>query len=718
MRSIFTHMSWLLFAFTASSSNEAGEGLTDGSGHWAFQAIADAALPVVKTAAWIQSPVDTFVLKELERRELTPTHPADKRTLIRRATFDLIGLPPTPEEVDAFVQDDSPDAFSSLVDRLLASPHYGERWGRHWLDVVRYADTAGCNSDFPIPQTYRFRNYVINSFNRDKPYDVFIQEQVAGDLMPACGEAQKHERIIATGYLALTLRFGSDVITFPRHLMIEDTINNLGRAVLALNIQCARCHDHKFDPISTADYYGLYGIFDSSRYPFPGIETLKVQRDFVPLISATDYDELVKPYNDEVGVLEARRKELTKRLQAVEEKLKEGRAALLEENLDAETRARLEEEVGKNQKKRTEIFPKWIEAGKAFSETAQAKKPVVADAYAMADAAPKNAKIHIKGDPKKLGDEVSRGFPAILGGERVSEDSQSSGRLELSKWLTRAANPLTSRVMVNRLWQYHFGKGLVKTPNDFGRQGRVPTHPNLLDYLATRFIANNWSIKAMHRLIMLSSTYQLDSRGQDQNARIDPNNAYFWKFNRQRLVAESVRDSMLFIGGGLDRSSSTTPHPFPDPKEWDYTQHEPFNAVYESRLRSVYLMVQRQSKHPLFAVFDGPDPTSSTGKRTTTTTPIQALFMMNDPFVHEHAGHFSRRILTESVKDASRVQRAFELTLSRPPTKDELSESVDYLARIRERLVALDVASEEHEIRTWESFARAMLRTNEFIYID
>ena len=683
--------------------------------HWAFQDIADPEPPHVHSPEWAESPIDLFVLAELERRDLEPTGRADKRTLIRRATFDLIGLPPTPAEVAAFASDTAPDAFSRLVDRLLASPHYGERWGRHWLDVARYADTAGCSSDFPVPQAYRYRNYVINAFNRDKPYDIFLQEQISGDLMPVRDTEQAYERIIATGYLAMTMRFGAAVIDNPRHLMIDDTIDNLGRSILGLNIQCARCHDHKFDPVSTADYYGLYGIFDSTRYPFPGVETLKVQRDFVPLIAKEEYEKLVGPYNAEVSVLEEKRKELTAELQAIEKAIKKARSALEKEGLDAAERARLEARVGEYQEKRGEIFPKWIEAGKVFSETAQAKKPEVDDAYAVADATPVNAKIHVHGDPKNLGDTTPRGFPAVLGGDKVLQGSQSSGRLELGQWLTRSTNPLTSRVMVNRIWQHHFGRGIVDTPNDFGRQGRPPTHPRLLDYLARRFVRSGWSVKTMHRLLMSSATYQLTSTGKSSNESVDPENKYFWRFNRRRLDAESVRDAVLAVSGALDRSVPQSAHPFPDPKAWNFTQHKPFNAVYDRPVRSVYLMVQRQSKHPFFAVFDGANSTTSTGKRTTTTTPIQTLFLMNDPFIHEHSRNFARRLRTERGDDLSRVQRAFELTMGRSPTSTEIAASKIFLERVRGKFAK---TSKDRDDRAWASFARAMLRTNEFIYVD
>ncbi len=397
-------------------------------GHWSFQPVREPAVPQVADKRWPLTPVDHFILAKLEANGLRPVEIADRRALVRRATIDLIGLPPTPEEVDEFVNDPASldEAFRHVVERLLASRHYGERWGRHWMDLVRYADTAGDNSDYPVPQLYLYRNYVIQSFNADKPYDQFLREQIAGDLLSAESPEQQNEQTIATGYIALSRRFGSIIDGYPQHLTIEDTIENLGRTVLGLAISCARCHDHKFDPISQADYYGLYGIFNSTRYPFPGIELDKKPRDFVSL-------------------------------------------------------------------EKTASSPGGL-------------------AYAVAEGKTGDARLHRRGDPKNPGDVVPRKFLDVLGGQRLSEDvAKTSGRLQLAHWLTDPANPLTARVMVNRIWQYHFGRGLVETPSDLGTRGLPPTHPELLDYLAARFVEDGWSIKNMHRLIMQSQAYQLSS---------------------------------------------------------------------------------------------------------------------------------------------------------------------------------------------------------------
>ncbi len=483
---------------------------------WAFQPLARPALPASPTT---DNPVDAFILRKLHAQGLALAPPADRRTLLRRATFYLIGLPPTSEEIDAFLADTSPEAFAKVIDRLLASPHYGERWGRHWLDVVRYADTAGETADYPVPEARLYRDYVIASFNRDKPYDEFLREQIAGDLLAAADPREHYaERITGTGFIAISRRFGFDPQNY-HHLTIQDTIDTLGQAVLGLTLGCARCHDHKYDPVTREDYYALYGIFASTKYAFPGSEEKHRPADMVPLTSAVK------------------------------------------------------------------------------------SKTAVPVAYGVVEGKPHNARIHIRGEPRELGPEVPRRFLTILGGDTLPKNATGSGRRQLADWLTRPANPLTPRVMVNRIWQHHFGVGLVATENDFGLRGKRPSHPELLDYLAMRFQQSGWSIKAMQRLIMLSATYRQAS-GRDGPA--DPENRLLSHFPRRRLDAESIRDAMLMLGGNLDRSPGG-PHPFPPVAQWSFTQHNPFSAVYDTPKRSVYLMTARLKRHPYLALFDGPD---------------------------------------------------------------------------------------------------------------
>ena len=635
---------------------------------WSLKPLTQPAPPQVKDPAWPANEIDRFLLARMDSAGLSPAPDAEPRTLIRRITYALTGLPPTPEEVEAFVNDCRENSsfvirhssLSPLIDRLLASPAYGERWGRHWLDVVRYADTAGDNSDFPIPQMHRYRDWVIAAFNRDLPYDQFVREQIAGDLLGGEGD-ERLQRIIATGYLANARRFGSRVSDYPQHLTIEDTIDNLGRTFLGLTVNCARCHDHKFDPITAQDYYALYGILKSTRYPWPGIELEQRQRDFIPLVA---------PEN--LAAAEAAKREFEKeqkRLEKEVEKLKDA----------AKTAAE-----------------------KALADHAKTRPPFET-AYAVADAAKReDAALQFKGDPAKPGERVKRRFLTVLGGAEVT--SAESGRRELAGWLTSKENPLTARVIVNRVWQAHFGTGLVPTPNDFGKQGRPPSHPELLDWLASQLIADGWSIKKLQRRILLSHAYRIAGTRIEAAIAKDPNNELLSAFPRRRLDAESLRDTLLTLGESLDRTPAG-PHPFPPQAQWKFTQHNPFKEVYASNRRSVYLMTQRIQRHPYLAIFDGADPSTSTPSRLTSTTPLQALYLLNDPLLHEQAQRFAARITTTASDDTQRIRRAYLLALSRPPTREE--------SETAHRFLKTAPAAE-----AWPALARVLFRLNEFVYVD
>jgi hypothetical protein len=655
------------------------------SEHWAFQPVRTHAVPRTANARWAANDIDRFIVGRLEERGIQPGPAADRRTLIRRATFDLIGLPPTREEVDAFVNDRAPGAFERVVDRLLSSPHYGERWGRHWLDLVHYADTAGDSADYPVPQAYRYRNYVIESFNQDKPYDRFLREQVAGDLLPATSAEEKQALIIATGFIASARRFSVEPAS-AMHLTIEDTLDTIGKSVLGLSLSCARCHDHKFDPISMRDYYALYGIFSSTRYPYPGSEEKKRQSDFVHLLSDTEWQARHKLESDERARLDTEVSRLEKRIDLMKK-----------EGLDDRE---LRRELRPIRQKRDDLV---------------ASLSLADMAYAVTEGSPANAKIHLRGEPHRFGDEIARGFPTALGGQRVPKEERGSGRLQLAEWLSEPANPLTARVMVNRIWQHHFGKGLVQTASDFGTRGRPPTHPELLDYLAGRFMAHGWSLKTMHKLIMLSQTYQQTSSDDPAKALVDPSNELLWKQNRQRLDAESLRDAILAISENMECTNAGQ-HPFPLPNRWDYTQHSQFTALYETHQRSVYLMQQRIRKHPFMAIFDGADPNSSTAQRPVTTTPLQALFALNDKFVHEQAQHFAQRLLAKDCSEAARITRACELAYGRPASLDEIRTGQNYLRELVRKLQKSRVADSEGE--AWASFARALFGSNEFMFVD
>ena len=1121
--------------------------------HWAFEPVRKPDLPTVRDMAWAQSSVDRFIRAKQEAVAVTPAAIADKRTLIRRATFDLTGLPPTPEEVDAFLIDTSPRAFETLVDRLLTSPAYGERWGRHWLDVVRYADTAGETADYPVPVAWRYRNYVIDAFNADKPYDQFLQEQIAGDILASQGPAEKYaERVTATGYLAISRRFGFDSENY-HHLTIQDAIDTLGQTVLGLSVGCARCHDHKFDPVSMQDYYGLYGIFDSTRFPFPGSEQKQKVRAMASLLppaeSVTKWHEyygnvaeltaklaslkqpvppgilrslhdidgdfelqapaaggsngvLVHPwtYEGKISVTNAAQSpyqnvyptgrsgmsipakigsyrvaqsmlplgvtfqgeqvvvNLDFRISAVEPDskgkhqfsigssrssvsidvlfasdsitiqsgdfsatrpikpnewtnlqlvlngksgiasgtigvpgatvefpeipfpgdvdsrfdqltfhspaLSENASAIEFDNLafrgqkiasvstsypvpsnpaiDTVSLAdQLRELVGIDgdcelQTKETppaspwnagpnsvvkliaasqspfqNIYPagelglhmpnrgdydgvgltltgvkpdnegrlyvgfdfrcanrdvggngSWryyighgpgnsaavelfFNGAEFFRRSASAKESVspltigewyqvqltlnlkartytgmlvsknggktafqgelatgwdgaidysfidsyghiagvrpaldadnfvvsdkspfeassVADlpkrttserrqkvseirkqlasardnaeavrqelstllaqgpfpmTYGISEGTPHNVRTQLRGEPDRPGVEVPRSFIAVLGESALPAEVKGSGRLELSRWLTRPDNPLTARVMVNRIWQYHFGRGLVKTPNDFGVRGREPTHPELLDHLATQFVQSGWSIKSIHRLIMLSSTYQQSSQPSGSvaaNVSADLSDRYA-SFPRRRLSAEEIRDTILMVSGDLDRTPGEE-HPFPSPITWGYSQHAPFNAVYDHDKRSVYLMTQRIRRHPFLALFDGADPNTTTAERLATTVPTQALFFLNDPFIYAKSERWADRLLGLKNADLERIGSAWRTAFGRMPTEQEAKDGTEFLMLYRQELTAANADAVDR--RALAAYLRTLIGSNEFLHVD
>jgi len=743
------------------ASNQPAYNFDEARKFWSFQPVRDHQPPKVKNEAWVKSPIDRFILAELEEKGLKPVVDADKRALIRRATFDLTGLPPTPEEVEEFLKDRSSNAFEKVVDRLLASQAYGEKWGRHWLDVARYADTAGDNSDYPVAAAYRYRNYVIESFNKDKPYDQFIREQIAGDII----EKPRQEKILATGYLAMSRRFGSR--NKEMNLTIDDTIDNLGKTFLGLSVSCARCHDHKFDPIPQRDYYALYGVFNSVRYSFPGAEIYPHPAEMVALVGGkeavnfykqqkelSEIDDAVERMKTERGVA-ARNKKMKEAAAADAESPtaagKEAKPSETKRNNEAagvqETEAGREagtenlpadydRDLNNNRKAQAsnrmpdEVEAEWTRVRARQSEL-HARYINAPKAYAVVEGLPANARIHRKGDPKSPGDEVPRGFLTILGAQQVPKDHRGSGREFLAGWIADAKNPLTARVMVNRIWAYHFGKGIVQTPNDFGARGQRPTHPELLDWLTLRFIEGGWSIKKMHKLMMLSRVYRLASgaaetgrltrgatvRNAAPNSIIDVANGYLWRFNRRRLDAEEIRDSVLTLSGALDRSMGGE-HPFPPEQTWRFTQHEQFFAVYDTNRRSVYVMQQRLKKHPFFEVFDGADTNAGADTRAQSVTPVQALFLMNSPFMHEQSDHFALRVgmAYDTLRD--RIDYAFRLAYGRAAKVEEIREAENYLRRIRLELQASGISADQLNQKALASYLRVVMSSNEFLYVD
>jgi hypothetical protein len=702
--------------------------------NWSMQPLSDPDPPAVRSPGWATSPIDMFIQARLEADGLTPSPEASPEALVRRLSFLLTGLPPTPGESAAFVEAAAgaggvPSALAAAADRYLASPHYGERWGRHWLDVARYADTAGESADYPVPQAYLYRNYVIDAFNRDVPYDRFLREQIAGDLLPAADPEARQRQVVATGFLAQARRFSVDPDT-AMHQTIEDVLDTLGKATMGLSLSCARCHDHKFDPVSMRDYYALYGMFESTRFPFPGSENKKRPRDLVPLIPQEEVEALMAPFQEELAAIDRELADLQAERQAARDKA-EGRTPAFEP-------------------KRTQL--ELLEAFRgirAKRDALQDRLPEIPSAYAVVDGKPRHSRIQKRGEPFNLGEEVPRAFLSVLGGTPLPPEETGSGRRQLAEEIASPKNPLTARVMVNRIWQHHFGQGLVATPNDFGTMGQPPTHPELLDWLASRFIEDGWSVKKMHRRLVASATwrqragtlpYDLPptaastpgaaaavpvlapaaprSPSPADPQLIDPGNTLLWSFPRRRLDAESIRDALLAVSGRLERGMGGA-HPFPPLQEWNWTQHNPFTAVYETNRRSVYVMQQRIRRHPFFAVFDGADTNASTGARFTSTTPLQALFAMNDPFAQAQAAGFAERVTTATGPghEVAAIALAHRLAYGRDAGADETARGITYLAAFRARLPA-DLPPEEKTRQAWTSYARALMGANEFLYLD
>ncbi len=597
--------------------------LAESKNFWAYQPVAKVATPKTKNTTWARGPIDALVLAKMEEKGLTPSGESPREVLLRRVTFDIIGLPPTLEEIDAFVKDTSANAFEKVVDRLLASPHYGERWGRHWLDLARYAESNGNADNVPFPNAYRYRDYVIRAYNSDKPYDHFITEQIAGDLLPIKDKAARDEALTATGFLALTSKPRAQNNPDYKFDLIADQIDVSTRAVLAMSVMCARCHDHKFDPISTKEYYAMAGIFDSSIMLF-----------------------------------------------------------------------------GNNAGKK---------GGKAFgfhelSDGAQAMG--VRDAVNKVD-----ANFLIRGDSKAIGEKVTRGFPAVLKTPSEPQINRSqSGRLELAQWMTSRDNPLTARVAANRIWQHLFGQGIVRSPDNFGSLGEKPTHPELLDYLASRFMDNGWSQKKLIKEILLSKAYQQSSAHQDKNYKLDPDTMYLWRMPVRRLEAEAIRDAVLAVSGKLNRTPMKGSLVGSAP-----AKKKAIGGANESTHRGVYQAMLRGRPLPeILALFDIANPNLVVAQREVTTVPSQALFLMNSPFATEQAKHFASRVLeNKTLDDAGRVELAYRMALGRSVTESERQRAIDFIQAAR-----MSLGGGANDLPAWTSFCQTLFASAEFRYLQ
>jgi hypothetical protein len=677
----------------------AGAGTTDRS-FWAFQPPADPPSPAVKDAAWAKTPLDRFVLAKLEANGLQPAPPADRRTLIRRAAFDLTGLPPTPEEIDAFLADTSPDAFAHVVDRLLASPHYGERLGRHWLDVARYADSNGLDENVAHGNAWRYRDYVVSAFNRDKPYDQFLLEQLAGDLLPSADPAIRRERLIATGFLALGPKVLAEVDEKKMEMdIVDEQIDTVGRSLLGLTLGCARCHDHKFDPIPTEDYYALAGIFTSTRTMESFTKVARWHENSI----ASEQDLARKAEHDRQV---ARQKEvIQKRLARANDELKsrlQSGAALPkapEAMYPEETRAELRRLRG---------------------ELTRLEKsaPEMPSAMGVTEGSVADVSVHLRGSHLRLGKVAPRRVPRVLAGPDAPVfDSKQSGRLQLARWLVRRDHPLTSRVMVNRIWRWHFGQGLVRTPDNFGKLGEPPTNPALLDWLAHRFVEAGWSVKAMHRLVMLSATYQMSSRHDPRAAERDPDNRLHWRTNVRRLEAEAIRDALLAVSGSLDRTMGGSLLGVPNRGYlFDHTSRDA--TRYDSPRRSLYLPIIRNHLYDVFQLFDSTDATVQNGDRATTTVAPQALFMMNSDLVAGASNRLAAALLGEAkTDDDGRIRKLYVTAYGRPATADEMAKGRQFVRTCEEELRGSEPDGGKRRLRAWACLCQIVVAANEFIYV-
>jgi hypothetical protein len=645
-----------LLTLVPSGANAAKRGKSAKAKHWSFRPIKRPAVPQVHGSSWTLNPVDAFVLDRLEKNNLRPAADTDRRTLLRRVFLDLIGIPPTPREVQSFLADPSPEALARVVENLLARPQYGERWARHWLDVARYAESNGYERDGAKPNAWRYRDYVINAFNKDKPYDRFLAEQLAGDEV----SGSSAETQIATTFLRLGT--WDDEPAEPlvdRYDQLDDVLGTTAAAFMGVTLRCARCHNHKFDPFPQRDYYRMLAVFEPLKRPQKG-------RD--------DLDRLVGTEQE---------------LASVRAPAKSGQK---KPHLPEPPHAYI-----------------WYEDGP--------RAPVT--------------RMFQRGDPHKPVGEVIPGLPGVLIDKEPEPPrplAHSTGRrLWLARWMTQPDNPLVARVMVNRLWQWHFGKGLVATANDFGVMGDEPSHPELLDWLAAEFKARHWNIKDLHRLLVLSHTYRMSSAINPAAAKVDPDNRLLWRWRQPRLQAEAFRDSVLAVSGQLNaRMGGPSIYP-PLPRAVLEGQSRPGqgwgkSSPREAARRSIYIFVKRVLAVPELDLLDAPNSADSCEQRIVSTTAPQALTFLNGEFMHQQAGHFAARLEREAGPQAeAQVRRAFALAVSRPPRSEEVKVSLEFL-KAQEKQVATDILRKKTTgnagRRALEAFCLVLLNMNEFAYVN
>ena len=708
--------------------------LEAGRKFWAFQPVANPTAPAVKDSVWPKDPVDRFLLAKIEAKGLKPASDADRHTWIRRVSLDLTGLPATAEEVIAFANDNSDAAYAKVVDRLLASPAYGERWARHWLDLTGYADMIGTSNEVFAEHAWRYRDYLIQAFNQDKPFDLFIKEQLAGDLMPASSPEQRASQLVATGFLMVG---DLEIVNPDKAKMETDHIDTqlikIGGAFLGMTMGCARCHDHKFDPVGLEDYYGMAGMLRSSPSSgkMVGFGVWSTIRS-VPLPeSPAQLAERQKAEAEHAAKLTAHKAEqarLTEENNAVVAKL-----AALEKTAKATPVAaaptpKPSPEQDALTKRRDEIAA-LLKTKASEIQHAEFFKSKAPKAFAMQDdAKPADMPIYVRGNPYAPAAVVPRGalrvapwdkFPAIPAGQ--------SGRLQLAEWITDRRNPLTARVTVNRLWQKLFGEGLVRSVDYFGERGERPSHPELLDHLATRFMADGWSQKRFLRGLVLSHAYRLSSANHAEGLSLDPENRLFWRMNRQRLEAEAIRDSLLRVSGELATKSGGPSLALEiientgalaaagiNPPSYHHRRSRP-SQEFE---RTVYLPVMRNgpsSADKIRSFFDFVDPASITGQRNQTVMPTQSLFLLNNDLVRKRAGALAKQLIAAHANEDARLESLWLRAWNRPITAEERTNARNFLQEITP-LLKTPRAPDALETARWQELCHSLLASNAFIY--
>ena len=774
--------------------------LEEGREFWSFQPVSAPPAPTVSQASWVRNPIDAFVLSKLEKEGLQPAPPAEKYTLIRRVTQNLIGLPPTTEEMQAFLKDESPEALETVIDRLLASSQHGVRWGRHWLDVARYADSNGLDENLGYGHAWRYRDYVIDSFNADKPYDQFLMEQIAGDLLPSVSQETK----TATGFLAL----GAKVLAEPDKKklemdIIDEQLDTIGKAFMGMTLGCVRCHDHKFDPILQTDYYALAAIFKSTltlsdqkrgviKYWYEhsfsseeeksrikkvdeelsklkkaasGFKSKKIvklrgearSKAAEYLVAAAKFDtsttlaevsEFAKPedlhprilyhcrlhldYHRDTPVFkkwhqlaakgdaEGIRQHYQKLFTEVQDSFtklrkKDPKGKKLEDPRLEEARAALHDNAGFLAVPNVDAFAFDSQTLSeyyrllAVARDFETKAPDYTAAMGVSEGEPvPQLAVHIRGSYKNLGAPVKRRFPEVLRYSTVQPifPAKGSGRLEFAKWMADTRHPLTARVMVNRVWGWHFGKPLVSTTENFGKLGDRPSHPELLDWLARNFMENGWSLKHLHKLILTSNVYQMDSNHPEaaQYMQQDPENRLLWKANLQRLEAEQIRDSILAVSGRLDTRLGGKTLPLRN-RQFVFNHTSEDHTKYDSLRRAVYLPVIRNHLYSFFEQFDYPDPTMPTGLRNTTSIPTQALVLMNYELVMDSAEALADQVHCSSSTHEEQVNLVYGKVFGRKPTSDEKERATHFLQKL------------DYSKQAWALFSQGLLASNEFIYV-